>query len=85
MSIDRFNDEVKREEYACARNSQVLVLNEVDQVKSRNNELFMKEDVQLAVTHDLLQHERMMECLRRLSDILSDCHEALSRSLDGFI
>lgn len=39
-------------------------------------------DVQLALSHDLIQHEKMMEALRRLLANLSDCHEALMRILD---
>jgi len=39
-------------------------------------------DVQLSLSHDLVQHEKMMEALRRLMANMSDCHEALMRILD---
>jgi len=84
--LDRFTDKAKKNEWACAGNNQVLLTNELDQVKINNNQLFMKEeDVLLAISHDLLQHEKMMECLRSLFANLSDCHEALSRTLDGLM
>jgi hypothetical protein len=44
--------------------------------------LMKKEDVELAFTHDLIQHEKMMEGLRALFSNLSEMHEALSRTLD---
>jgi hypothetical protein len=40
-----------------------------------------KEDVELALSHDLLQHEKMMKGLRNLFANLSEMHEALSRTL----
>ena len=42
-------------------------------------------DVQLALSHDLVQHEKMMEALRRLMANLSDCHDALMRILDDIM
>lgn len=46
------------------------------------NTLLQKEDIELALSHDLTQHEKMMEGLRSLFANLSEMHEALSRSLD---
>ena len=46
------------------------------------NTLLQKEDVELALSHDLSQHEKMLEGLRSLFANLSEMHEALSRSLD---
>lgn len=44
--------------------------------------LLHKEDVELALSHDLLQHEKMMQALRNLFANLSEMQEALSRTLD---
>lgn len=82
--LDRFNDVVKRKEWACYGNNQSLVGGNPEWGKS--NELFINvEDAQLAITHDLLEHERMMGCLRNLFSDLSTYHEDLSRTLDGII
>lgn len=35
--------------------------------------------------HDLPQHEKMIECLRKSYADLSDCHVVLSRSLDAVV
>lgn len=51
------------------------------QQQSRNS-LLQKDDVELALSHDLLQHEKMMEGLRSLFANLSEIHEALSRTLE---
>ena len=39
-------------------------------------------DVQLALNHDMTQHETMLAAIRTLMTNLSDCHEALSRVVD---
>jgi len=44
--------------------------------------LLQKQDIDLALSHDLTQHEKMMEGLRSLFSNLSEIHEALSRILD---
>lgn len=50
------------------------------------NHFFLRlQDVQLGLSYDLLQHEKMMEALRRLLSNLSDCHESLLRMLDGMM
>lgn len=41
-----------------------------------------EQDVELALSHDLIQHEKMMDGLRGLFANLSECHEALLRHLD---
>mmetsp|Transcript_21451 Transcript_21451/g.31755 ORF Transcript_21451/g.31755 Transcript_21451/m.31755 type:complete len:371 (-) Transcript_21451:69-1181(-) len=41
-----------------------------------------EQDVELALSHDLIQHEKMMDGLRSLFANLSECHEALLRHLD---
>lgn len=41
-----------------------------------------EQDIELALSHDLVQHEKMMEALRGLFANLSKCHEALLRNLD---
>ena len=38
--------------------------------------------MELALSHDLMQHEKMMDGLRSLLANLSECHEALLRHLD---
>ena len=82
--IERLNDVAKRKDWACSGNNQFLIGEQL--VWGKDNVLFMKEeDIQSAIAHDLLQHEKMMECLRKLFADLSDCHEALSRSLDAVV
>lgn len=44
--------------------------------------LLMEEDAELALSHDLLQHEKMMSALRSLFANLSECQEAMFRILD---
>ena len=39
-------------------------------------------DVQLALNHDMIQHEKMIAALRTFMTNLSECHEALSRVVD---
>jgi len=39
-------------------------------------------DVQLALNHDMSQHEKMIAAIRTLMTNLSECHEALSRVVD---
>jgi hypothetical protein len=45
-------------------------------------EMMEEQDVELALSHDLIQHEKMMDGLRGLFANLSECHEALLRHLD---
>jgi hypothetical protein len=40
------------------------------------------EDIQLALTHDLDQHEKMLAGLRSLMSNLAECHDALGRIVD---
>ena len=40
------------------------------------------EDIQLALTHDLNQHEKMLAGLRSLMTSLAECHDALGRVVD---
>lgn len=82
--LNRINDEKKRKEQAYSGNKEFLMQ---AQLKIGNSDdFFLKgEDVQSAISYDLLQHERMMECLRNLFANLSDCHESLSRNLDGIM
>lgn len=49
------------------------------------SETLNKKDVELAMSHDLLQHEKMMEGLRSLFSILSESVDALSRHLDEIL
>lgn len=44
--------------------------------------LLTEEDAELALSHDLIQHEKMMSGLRSLFAQLSECHEALLRMFD---
>jgi len=39
-------------------------------------------DVQLALSHDMTQHEKMLSAIRTFMTNLSECHEALSRVVD---
>ena len=39
-------------------------------------------DVQLALNHDMTQHEKMLAAIRTFMTNLSECHEALSRVVD---
>lgn len=39
-------------------------------------------DVQLALTHDMTQHEKMLAAIRTFMTNLSECHEALGRVVD---
>jgi len=39
-------------------------------------------DVQLALSHDMTQHEKMLSAIRTLMTNLSECHEALGRVVD---
>ena len=39
-------------------------------------------DVQLALNHDMTQHEKMLSAIRTLMTNLSECHEGLSRVVD---
>jgi len=41
------------------------------------------QDVQLAFSHDLEQHEKMLIGLRSLMSNLAECHDALGRIVDG--
>ena len=41
-----------------------------------------RKDVELAMSHDLIQHEKMMEGLRSLFSVLSESVDTLSRHLD---
>lgn len=40
------------------------------------------EDIQLALSHDLEQHEKMLAGLRSLMSNLAECHDALGRIVD---
>ena len=40
------------------------------------------EDIQLALTNDLTQHEKMLVGLRTLMSKIADCHDALGRVVD---
>lgn len=44
--------------------------------------LLNEEDADLALSHDLLQHEKMMSSIRSLFANLSECQEAMHRILD---
>lgn len=44
-----------------------------------------RDDVELALSHDLLQHEKMMAGARTLLSSLSDAQEALARRLDEWM
>jgi len=44
--------------------------------------LLQREDIELALSYDLIQHEKMMEGLRSLLSNLAETHESLSRTLD---
>eukprot|EP01083_Nonionella_stella_P155830 503957_1 len=44
--------------------------------------LLNEEDADLALSHDLLQHEKMMSAIRSLFANLSECQEAMHRILD---
>jgi len=48
---------------------------------SKSN-MIKEQDVELALSHDLIQHEKMMDGLRSSLANLSECHEALLRHLD---
>jgi hypothetical protein len=80
MKLSRkFNDatmKLKNNDWKCQGNSQVLISSQSKKI------LLQKEDAELALSHDLLQHEKMMEGLRTLFSNLSEMHEALSRTLD---
>ena len=39
-------------------------------------------DVQLALSHDMTQHEKMLSAIRTFMTNLSECHEALGRVVD---
>ena len=49
------------------------------------SETLNKKDVELAMSHDLIQHEKMMEGLRSLFSVLSESVDALSRHLDEIL
>lgn len=44
--------------------------------------LLTEDDAELALSHDLLQHEKMMSAVRSLFANLSECQEAMYRILD---
>jgi hypothetical protein len=72
--LDRFKDVVQKKEWACHGYNNAFM--------SRGNGNVLEEDVELALSHDLIQHERMMDGLRGLFANLSEYHEALLRHLD---
>jgi hypothetical protein len=41
------------------------------------------QDVQLAISNDITQHEKMITGIRKLMSELADCHNALGRCLDN--
>lgn len=55
------------------------------QLTSNASSLLSKDDIELALTHDLQQHEKMMEGLRSLFASLSEMHESMSRTLDDMM
>ena len=82
--LERMNIEKKRREQVFYGNKQLLMRSQL-KVESTGDIFLKGEDVQLAMSYDLLQHKRMMECLRSVFANFSDCHEALSRNLDGIM
>ncbi len=53
-----------------------------DNQHTESTSLLQREDIELAQSHDLIQHEKMMEGLRSLFSSLAETHESLSRALD---
>ena len=49
---------------------------------TKANACLSGEDVQNALSHDMIQHEKMLAALRGLFANLSECHEMILRSLD---
>eukprot|EP00551_Chaetoceros_affinis_P008360 CAMPEP_0203671766 /NCGR_PEP_ID=MMETSP0090-20130426/7456_1 /ASSEMBLY_ACC=CAM_ASM_001088 /TAXON_ID=426623 /ORGANISM="Chaetoceros affinis, Strain CCMP159" /LENGTH=331 /DNA_ID=CAMNT_0050536905 /DNA_START=318 /DNA_END=1313 /DNA_ORIENTATION=- len=49
---------------------------------TRSTLLLQREDIESALSHDLNQHETMMEGLRSLFSNLAEMHDSLSRALD---
>jgi hypothetical protein len=41
------------------------------------------QDVQLAISNDITQHEKMITAIRKLMSELADCHNSLGRCLDN--
>jgi hypothetical protein len=53
--------------------------------RARSNLLLTGEDVDMALTHDLLQHEKMMAGARTLISSMSLAQEAMARRLDEWL
>ncbi len=84
---------VQKKSWACHGIRRALVVAKGEEEKNGDYEcssgahvagfgLLTEEDIELALSHDLMQHEKMMSGLRSLFAQLSDCHEALMRMLD---
>jgi hypothetical protein len=58
--------------------SKILLRNE----DREQEEMVQQQDAELALSHELIQHEKMMDGLRNLLANLAECHEALLRHLD---
>lgn len=52
--------------------------------RNRNDELLSIEDLELALHHDVLQHERMLTSLRKMLSGTAQTQEAMGRRLDEF-
>jgi hypothetical protein len=85
--LEQYEDEASSQEskqkcgwkYQC--NKTLLVSSSMQST----NKLLQKKDVELSLSHDMLQHEKMMEGLRSLMANLSEMHEALSRALEDMM
>eukprot|EP00553_Chaetoceros_curvisetus_P001571 CAMPEP_0204627826 /NCGR_PEP_ID=MMETSP0717-20131115/14381_1 /ASSEMBLY_ACC=CAM_ASM_000666 /TAXON_ID=230516 /ORGANISM="Chaetoceros curvisetus" /LENGTH=318 /DNA_ID=CAMNT_0051644195 /DNA_START=332 /DNA_END=1288 /DNA_ORIENTATION=+ len=85
---------VQKKDWACHGTRQVLIASKGEEEEEEEDYergkgaaapglgLLSEEDVELALSHDLMQHEKMMSGLRSLFAQLSECHEALFRMLD---
>jgi hypothetical protein len=50
---------------------------------SSSQAVLLIQDVQLAISNDITQHEKMVSGIRKLMSELADCHNALGRCLDN--
>lgn len=80
---------VQKQSWACYGIRLALVVaKDEEEVEEKKGDgtlrlgLLTEEDIELALSHDLMQHEKMMSGLRSLLAQLYDCHEALIRMLD---
>ena len=90
--IDRFNREIGSNDLTSNSGYRDTIVRNYEETTCQNDlnrndyiEILNKSDLELAMSHDLIQHEKMMEGLRSLLSTLSESVDTLSRHLDEML